>query len=229
MRTFARCTYIYFIYNFVYILFNRFSSDYSSDVYLCFYFSFYFYIYIHIFCFTDEDPDLSHSISENVRTVTDGKAGLLEFTALLRSFDDRSTGCVGQRAFLVACNRSRWRTVWCVCGVVCVFIWCGVVCCITSYCIVLCDIIHYYNVLCCTVLYITCLLLFYTCIAFNYFNITYFFIISYIKYLHSKTITVFYQLTYLFCSFYSKFIIQTTRKRARKRFRKIVENSNLWK
>lgn len=154
MRTFARCTYIYFIYNFVYILFNRFSSDYSSDVYLCFYFSFYFYIYIHIFCFTDEDPDLSHSISENVRTVTDGKAGLLEFTALLRSFDDRSTGCVGQRAFLVACNRSRWRTVWCVCCVVlCVFssgvVWCVVLRHTVLYCVILYIIIMYCVVLYC--------------------------------------------------------------------------------
>ena len=92
------------------------------------------FLYIYIFCFTDEDPDLSHSISENVRTVTDGKAGLLEFTALLRSFDDRSTGCVGQRAFLVACNRSRWRTVVCVCvcGVVCV-----VFCSVAQNCVVL--------------------------------------------------------------------------------------------
>ena len=62
----------------------------------------------YLICTTaDAEPELINSITVNVRTVTDSKGGLKELSHLLEEFDDKRGGFVGQRAFLIACSRSR--------------------------------------------------------------------------------------------------------------------------
>lgn len=61
-----------------------------------------------IWTITDAEPELINSIIANVRTVTDTKGGLKELSYLLEEFDEKKVGFVGQRAFLIACSRSRY-------------------------------------------------------------------------------------------------------------------------
>ena len=94
------------------ILFTRSSST-------CSYFTFFLFIYsffqkqfftcinYHSNTITDAEPELINSITLNIRTVTDSKGGLKELSNLLAEFDDKRGGIVGQRAFLIACSRSR--------------------------------------------------------------------------------------------------------------------------
>ena len=60
-----------------------------------------------IFVIIDAEPELINSITENIRTVTDIQGGLKELSYLIKEFDDKNTGTLGQRSFLIACSRSR--------------------------------------------------------------------------------------------------------------------------
>ena len=68
-----------------------------------------FTAFMIILCFksTDAVPELASALLTAIRGILDPDSALKELTILLKEFDEDCAGIVGQRAFLIACNRGR--------------------------------------------------------------------------------------------------------------------------
>ena len=55
----------------------------------------------------DAIPDVTHSIHEAIKSISDPMKGLLELSTLFQAFDENKSGFVGNRAFQIVCHRAR--------------------------------------------------------------------------------------------------------------------------